>query len=362
MGRPGTDLEGQAGRVDGDRRRLGGRIRSGRPAFAVDLDRLELPAAPLAGRVAAGLQPDVARVAAVDPHSAMIAGIAALHAAETEDARQALELAGAEAAGSAGPSRVTHVAAHAGSPARRRARRRSRHRTRRRLPCRHPSHKAASPRRRCGRLIEHDHQPDRSAHDRSGTRRAGRRARSRPASPNAGVAVPAPAAPGPEPPLEHRLAASRQDYHAGWSLPAGSGGGASGRCRGGRTRAQAEASVCRFEMADPRERRGRAGPVPNAFSGWRRSWPSSPSQESRSAPRAGRIRSSCHSRLPTSTKWPSSPFSCSPGRWVSSSARTGIRYGSSTRTGRCRSRSRSRACHGRPERSSFSSRSWCWPS
>ena len=88
---PRADFECDTRRVDGDRRRLGYGTRPGQPALAVDLDRLELLAAALSGRVPAGLRPDVAGVAAAHPHPARVPGIAALHSAEAEAAGQALQ-------------------------------------------------------------------------------------------------------------------------------------------------------------------------------------------------------------------------------------------------------------------------------
>ncbi|MFI5258074.1 MAG: ArsR/SmtB family transcription factor [Candidatus Limnocylindrales bacterium] len=111
---PGPDRKRQPGRVDGDGCRLERRVRSRRPAFTGDVDRLELLSAPtVAGHVAARLGPNVARVSIADPHSPRVTGVLTLHAADAQDAGQALQPAGAE---SGQPAETADTARPTGKP------------------------------------------------------------------------------------------------------------------------------------------------------------------------------------------------------------------------------------------------------
>jgi hypothetical protein len=101
----GTHLERQTDRIDAHGGRLGDGARPDQPALAVDLDRLELPAALFASGVAARLGAHVAGIATPDPQPARIAGVVALEPAQTERAGQPLELPRPETAHS-------HPAAH----------------------------------------------------------------------------------------------------------------------------------------------------------------------------------------------------------------------------------------------------------
>ncbi len=93
-----ADLEGHAGRVEADSRRLERGVGTGRSGLTMDLDGLERARGPLADLRTAALLPDVAGVTAAGPRPTQVASVVTGRRVQAKRAGESLELAWVEAA------------------------------------------------------------------------------------------------------------------------------------------------------------------------------------------------------------------------------------------------------------------------